>query len=341
MRGVVFLGNSQLEIRDFPDPTPGQGQVIIKMRASGLCGSDLRPYRSTADELGARLSVICGHEPCGVVSELGPGVTNVQVGDRVMVHHYSGCGECKHCVTGWTHLCLGGSKVYGSHEHGGNADYEVVEDYMCVGMPDDLSYEEGAACACGTGTAYQALKRLNVSGRDTLAIFGQGPVGLSGTLLGAVMGARVIAVDPVAERRALALRLGAWQTVDPNAVDSIEAVRELTQGEGADATMDATGIAEVRRASVRSTRTWGRACLVGEGGTVTFEPTPDIIHRELTLHGSWTLSTVVLDELANYVVNREIPLKELITHRYRLEQAEEAFKTFDTATTGKPVFIWD
>ncbi len=341
MRGVVFLGDRSLEVREFPDPKPGPGQVVIKMGAAGLCGSDLRPYRSSAETLGARTSVIAGHEPCGTVAEIGPGVRNVQVGDRIMVHHYSGCGRCEHCKTGWTQMCQAGSRVYGSHADGGNADYELVEDYMCVPMPEALSFEEGAACSCGTGTAYQALKRLDISGRDTLAVFGQGPVGLSATFFGAVMGARVIALDPVGERRELAARLGAWETIDPTRTDPIEAIRELTNGVGADATLDATGVAEARANAVRSTRIWGRSCMVGEGGTVTFEPTPDIIHRQLTLLGSWTFSASILEELANFVVDQGIPLQDIITHEFRLERAEEAFQLFDAGATGKVVFTWD
>lgn len=169
MLGVVFTGNGGLDIREFADPQPGAGQVVVEMKSSGLCGSDLRPYRSSADELGPRAGIISGHEPCGVVVEVGAGVRNARVGDRVMVHHYSGCQRCEHCQTGWTQLCQTEyQKVYGSHAHGGNADYELIEDYMCVPMPDGLSYEEGAAIACGTGTAYQALRRLDVSGRDAL-----------------------------------------------------------------------------------------------------------------------------------------------------------------------------
>ena len=342
MLGVVFTGNGELEIREFADPQPGAGQVVVEMKSSGLCGSDLRPYRSSADELGARAEIISGHEPCGVVVEVGAGVRNARVGDRVMVHHYSGCQRCEHCQTGWTQLCqTEHQKVYGSHAHGGNADYELIEDYMCVPMPDGLSYEEGAAIACGTGTAYQALRRLDVSGCDALAVFGQGPVGLSGTFLGAHMGARVIAVDPVAERRALAEASGAWHTIDPMRDDPVSAIYELTGGRGADATLDATGIDEVRANAIRSARIWGRACLVGEGGTLSVEPSPDIIHRQLSLYGSWTFGKTTLEELANWVVERDIPLRDIITHRFSLDKAKEAFALFNGATTGKVVFNWD
>lgn len=341
MRGVVFLGDRGLSLEEFPTPEPGPGQVVIRMGAAGLCGSDLRPFRSPAEVLGARVSVIAGHEPCGTVEEVGPLVRNVRAGDRVMIHHYSGCGSCTHCQAGWTQLCPNGMKVYGSHAHGGFADFELVEDYMCVPMPDGLSFEEGAACSCGTGTAYQALKRLGVSGLDTLVVFGQGPVGLSATFLGAVMGARVIAVDPVSERRHLARRFGAWETIDPAAADPIRAIRELTGGLGADASLDATGIAEARINAVRSTRIWGRACFVGEAGTVTFEPTPDIIHRQLTLIGSWTFSTGVLKELGEFVVQRQLPLSDLITHRFSLDQAGEAMRLFDSGVTGKVVIAFE
>jgi threonine dehydrogenase-like Zn-dependent dehydrogenase len=310
------------------------------MGAGGLCGSDLTPYRSTPDKLEFRKNTVSGHEPVGTIVEVGPNTRNVQVGQRVMIHHYSGCQKCVHCLSGWTQLCPNGRKVYGTHADGSNAEYELVEDYMCVPMPDGLGFPEAAAISCGTGTAYQALKRLDVSGRDVLAVYGQGPVGLSATFFGAHMGARVIGIDPVPERRKLAEKNGAWKTIDPNDVDPVSAVYDLTGGEGADCSLDATGIDPVRANAVRSTRIWGRACFVGEGGTVSLEPTPDIIHRQLDLRGSWTFSTHVLAECARWVVDRGLPLGDIITHKFELPQAKEAFELFDSGKTGKVVFTF-
>jgi len=199
VRGVVFVGNREIELREFPDPVPGPGEAIVRMRASGICGSDLRPYRATTSQ-----STISGHEPCGEVAALGPGVAGPPVGTRVMVHHYSGCGSCKYCRIGYEQLCRQGHRIYGFGTHGGNADSILVPARTLIPLPDGLSFEEGAAIACGTGTAYMALIKLDVSGRDTLAIYGQGPVGLSATLLGKAMGARVIAVDVSAARLELA-----------------------------------------------------------------------------------------------------------------------------------------
>ena len=343
MRGIVFLGDGDLDVRDLPEPEPGPGEVLVKMKASGICGSDLRPLHASKRERGdpTKLSV-GGHEPCGVVAALGPGVMEVEVGKRTIVYHYAGCGRCKYCRIGYYQLCENWHHVYGFVQNGGHADYMVVPAYACVDLPDSMSFEEGASIACGTGTAYGALLKLAVSGLDTLAVFGQGPVGLSATLLGSAMGARVIAVDLVPYRLELAKRLGAGEVVDAREVNPVEAIKELTKGEGAEATLDCTGIASVRAQMVDSTKIFGRGCFVGEGGNVTLNNvSQQIIHKHLTICGSWTFSTWMLEELANWIVDRGIPLKDLVTNRFSIEQAEEAYRVFQQGNTGKVVFTWD
>ena len=347
MRGIVFLGNRKLDLQEFPDPTPGPGEVVLDIKASGMCGSDLHAYRATgaAGALGLGGSgglVIAGHEPCGVVAAVGPGVAGGQalVGRRVMNHHYKGCGSCKHCRGGWSQLCRAGIVVYGVTGHGAHAAHMTVPASTLVPLPDSLSFEEGAAISCGTGTAYGALKRLDVSGRDTLAVFGQGPVGLSATLLGRAMGARVIAVDVSPERLALARELGAESVINAKTTDPVVAVHELTSGEGAETTMDTTGNADGRLAAVRSAGTWGRVALVGETGDVTFDVSKHLLRRQLTLHASWTFSSVGQEECARFVADRKLPLGKLLTHRFTLDQADAAYRLFDTQTTGKGVFVF-
>src|SRR5689334_15726371 len=248
MKGVVFLGDRKLELRDFPDPTPGPRDVILEIKASGMCGSDLHNYRAPANPGGAvtggikrEAGVIAGHEPCGVVAAVGAAVTEkeARVGQRVMDHHYDGCGTCKHCRAGWTQMCLAGTVVYGSGGHGGHARYMKVPVSTLVPLPDPLSFVTGAAISCGTGTAWGALKRINLQGGETIAIFGQGPVGLSATQLAVEMGARVIAIDVSAERRKLAQGFGAHEVIDGTAGDVVAAIRDLTHGEGAHKTLDA------------------------------------------------------------------------------------------------------
>jgi len=347
VRGVVFLGNRKLELRDFPDPAPGPGEVVLAIKASGMCGSDLHPYRAAGDAaaalgLGGGGPVIAGHEPCGVVAAVGPGAPPelAQVGARVMNHHYKGCGRCKHCRVGWSQLCPNGIVVYGMTGHGAHAPLMKVPASTLVPLPDELSFEEGAAISCGTGTAYGALKRLDVSGRDTLAVFGQGPVGLSATMLGVAMGARVVALDVSPERLALAREFGAAEVIDAKATDPVRALRDLTHGEGVEAALDCTGAAAARQAAVRSAATWGRVGFVGEGGETTFDISKDMIRRQLTIHASWTFSATGQEECARFIAARRVPLGRLLTHRFKLEQAEDAYRLFDTQTTGKGVFVF-
>lgn len=337
MQGLVFLGDQKVALREFPDPQPGPGEVVVAIRASGMCGSDLRPYQA------GQSNFVTGHEPCGVVQERGPGVTDVQapIGHRVMVHHYWGCGVCKHCRIGYTQMCVTGARVMGFSANGGNAPYLLAPASSLVTLPDELSFPEGAAIACGTGTAYSALKRLDVSGRDTLAVFGQGPVGLAATQLATAMGARVIAIDPLAERRELACTLGAWTALDPREASIVDAIRELTHGDGADATLDCTGNAEARANCAKAARAWGRACFVGEHGTATFDMTPDVIHKQLTMYGSWTFSTVLLAECARFAVDRGVALRDVFTESFTLDQAQIAFEKFAARGMGKGVFVFD
>src|SRR5262249_3164863 len=174
---------------------------------------------------------------------------------------------CKHCRAGWTQMCLEGTVVYGSGGHGGHAKYMKVPVSTLVPLPDSLSFVTGAAISCGTGTAWGALRRVQLEGGETIAIFGQGPVGLSGTQLAVEMGARVIAIDIAPERRKLAQQFGAAEVIDPTAHDTVAAIRELTHGEGAHKTLDASSAPDARAAAVRSVRAWGTACFVGERGS--------------------------------------------------------------------------
>lgn len=350
MKGVVFTGDRNLEIRDFPDPTPGPRDVIIEIKASGMCGTDLHQYRApprpdgeAVGGLKRQAGSIAGHEPCGVVAEVGSSVEahEAQIGQRVMDHHYDGCGRCKHCSGGWTQMCLEGTVVYGSGGHGGHAKYMKVPAHTLVPLPDALSFTTGAAISCGTGTAWGALKRLNIQGGETIAIFGQGPVGLSATQLASAMGARVIALDISPERRQMATDFGADVVIDAMSNDPVEAIHELTHGEGAHKTLDTSSSPDARAAAVRSTRSWGTACFVGEGGQVTLDVSPDLIRRQITLAGSWTFSKQGQAACAEFIADNEIDVDKLFTHRWRLDQAEEAYRLFDTQTTGKAVIIPD
>jgi threonine dehydrogenase-like Zn-dependent dehydrogenase len=315
-----------------------------------MCGSDLKFYRPPPGEAQKALGLggnaepfIAGHEPCGIIAARGAGVAEREapIGQRVMDHHYAGCGVCGHCRIGWSQLCREGITVYGVTANGGHADYLKVPARTLVPLPDELSFAEGAAVACGTGTAYGALRRMQLAGGSTLAVFGQGPVGISATLLGAKMGARVIAVEISDERLALAKQFGADATVNSLNLDPEKALKEMTRGVGVDLALDCTGVAAARLAAVRCAKTWGTVCFVGEGGEVTLDVSRDLLRRQLTLIGSWTFSAMGMAECARFIVDSGIKLERIFTHRWTLDQADEAYRVFDTQSSGKGVIEFD
>lgn len=337
MRGLIFTGNREAELREFPDPHAGPGEAVIRIRASGLCGSDLHRYRGTEPSPN-----IIGHEPCGEVAELGPGAPGgLRVGDRVMVHHYAGCGMCEVCAMGFEQACPSGHITYGTTGHGAHADFMVVPTRTLARLPDELSFEEGAAITCGTGTAWNGLRKMAVAGGDTVAVFGQGPVGLSGTLCAKAMGARVIAVDVLPERLELAKRLGADAAIDATSIDAVEAIRELTDGAGASATLETSGHPKARSQVLQALRLFGKACYVGRGEPATIDVTVDLIRRSVTAYGSWTFTKAEMIESARFMVDTKMPLGELITARYPLDEAPEAYRLFESGAPGKSVIVME
>jgi threonine dehydrogenase-like Zn-dependent dehydrogenase len=346
MQGISFAGNRTIRMITVDDPTPGPDEVVLAMRASGLCGSDLHYYRSATGAGGPVASaaggepVIAGHEPCGEVVATGRNVApaDAVAGMRAMVHHYWGCSACTHCRSGWTQMCSEMAPlIYGVNRHGGHAPYLKVPARTLVRLPEALSFAAGAAISCGTGTAYFALHRMGLTGRDTVAVFGQGPVGLAATQLAVAQGARVIAIDISRDRLDHAARLGAWRCIDPNADDPVAAIRDLTGG-GAAMAMDTSGVTAVRTQAVRAVRPWGVVGLVGAGGDLQVA-IADIMRRQVTILTSWTFPTTGQEECARFMAERGVEPEAVFTHRWTLADATEAYSLFDRQLTGKAVFL--
>src|SRR6266581_9555253 len=202
MKGVLLLGNREVQVVDRPTPTPGMGEVLVRTRASAVCRSDMSLYYGTpivgGDGAGNGM-VVPGHEPAGDVVEVGSGVMALQPGDRVAVHLAIGCGQCAYCLSGERMLCPSW-RCLGFDIDGGDADFLVVPAVNCLKLPPGLSYEAGALTTDMIGTQYHAQRRLGISGAATVAIFGLGPMGAAGVLIGKALGARVIAVDVLQAR---------------------------------------------------------------------------------------------------------------------------------------------
>lgn len=340
MHAAFLPGNREVDLREVDDPQPGFGQVVVAMRASTICGSDLRAiYREHLGEgPEAYQGVAGGHEPAGRVLAVGDGVERIAVGDRVVVYHISGCGQCDDCRRGYQISCTSPRRAaYGWQRDGGHADLLLAEERDLLVLPEELTFLDGACVACGFGTAYEALCRLEVSGRDRLLVVGLGPVGLAAGLLAKQLGAHlVVGTDPSPERRALALELGA---VDHAVGGSDEELGELL-GDGAETAVDCSGNGRGQLTALRHTRRWGRAALVGEGGQLAVDVSEVIIHRQLTIHGSWVSSTVRMAELLRNLARWGLHPEKVVTHTFPLAQGAEAYRVADSGVGGKVGITW-
>jgi len=345
MRGVLFPGGNVATIREFPEPRPGKGQVVVRMKASGLCGSDVHGLY----EAPARVpppSFVGGHEPSGIVENVGEGVMRLRSGDRVMVHHNKGCGHCVQCLGGWFNACEGPPDERGSYGwglNGGFADFMVAEERNCVTIPDDMSFEEGAMCTCGVGTAYFATRRMDVNGDDVVAILGCGPVGLAGIMIAKAYGAFVIAADTVDYRVKLAERLGADMVINAKEEDTVKKIKENTDGRGANVAIDYSGSSIGRNNAVEAAALWGRVAWIGENNDLpemTLSPTHQMLGKQLRVYTSRTFGMVQLKEIPAFLKRHRIQLEIMITHRYPLESVKEGIEVFRTGETGKVIFVW-
>lgn len=338
MLGMKLPGGARVEAGEYDVPSPGHGQVLLKMKAASLCGSDMKYiyYEHTDKTGGARYdNVIAGHEPSGQVVSVGEGVTDFAVGERVTVYHIQGCGYCDECRKGFFINCQEeGRRAYGWQRDGALAEYMVADASTCIHLTDFLTYEDGAMIACGFGTAYQGLLRGNVSGRDRVVVMGLGPVGQAAVILAKAMGAYVIGIDIAEERMEMARKVGA--DVVLNGDDTVVAkVMELTGGKGVEVAVDCSGSSVGRHRCLEVARMWGNVVFLGEQGTLTFEPSPLLLHKNLSLHGSWVTSVGNMEHLVELLDRKKIHPSRIITHRYPLRQAEEAFAAFATGKTGK------
>jgi threonine dehydrogenase-like Zn-dependent dehydrogenase len=345
MMGAVLPGNSTVELREFPIPEPGYGQVLIKTKSSTICGSDIRAiYREHVGKgPEGYQNKIAGHEPCGQIVEEGPGLKRFKKGDRVIVYHISGCGVCYDCRRGYMISCTSKFRAaYGWQRDGGMASYILAEEKDLVALPDELSYTDGAQVACGFGTVYEGLEKIGISGDDAVLVIGLGPVGLAALVLAKAMGAnKLIGVDAVDERVEIAQRLGLADHVLKAGPENVQEIRHLTNGHGVERAFDASGSDKGRLAAIQATRKWGRIALVGEGGTLSLSPSPDMIHDQKTIYGSWVTSIWLMEDLVERIVRWKIHPEELVTDRFSLEQAGDAYALMASGKCGKVAVVFD
>ena len=357
MTGAYLPGNSTVEFKEYEIPELKHGEVLLKTKSSTICGSDIRCIYN--DHVGKgpegyQPGMVAGHEPCGQIVATGPGMRRFKEGDRVVLYHISGCGLCNDCRRGYMISCTSEEyrKAYGWQRNGGMAPYIVAEEKDCVLMPDSMSYTDGAQVACGFGTVYEGLEKISIGGNDAVLITGLGPVGLAAAMLCKAMGAsQVIGIEAIDERveiaKGLELRKGsgfklfdAVLKAGPNNVDEVKA---LTGGMGCEKVVECSANANARLTSVQAARKWGKIVLIGEGGLMSpdFAPSADMIHDQKTLYGSWVTNIWRMEELVERIERWNIHPADLVTHRFPLDKAPEAYSLMASGKCGKVAVVFD
>lgn len=346
MMGAYLPGNSTVEMREVAIPEVGYGEVLLRMKASTICGSDIRCIYH--EHLGkgpeGYQGFVAGHEPAGQIVKVGPGCRRFQEGDRVIVYHISGCGVCNDCRRGYMISCTSEKyrRAYGWQRDGGMADFLLAEEKDLIALPDELTFADGAQVACGFGTVYEGLQKIGICGDHDVLITGLGPVGLATAALCRKMGAgRIIGTDVVPERLEIARKLNLCDFTLAAGPENVNEVRDLTGGQGVERAVDCSANDAARATAIRATRKWGRIVFLGEGGRVDFNPSPDIIHDQKTIYGSWVTSTWLMEELVERLVRWNLHPADLITHRFALDKVSQAYSLMSSGRCGKVAVCFD
>ncbi len=349
MRAAVLEEHGEpLAVKDVDYPEPAPDQVVVETEACGVCRSDWHAWQGDWSWIGAGVpeGQILGHEPAGVVSEVGSEVETLEEGDRVAVPFHLGDGTCPHCREGRANNCetvlpLGLSEF----SQGAFAEAFAVReaDFNCVELPDDVEYDEMAGLGCRFMTAYHALAdRADLRPGDWVAVHGCGGVGLSAIHIADALGAHPIAIDLVDDKLERAEELGARETVNVTEVDSsAQAVQEITDG-GADVSIDALGVADTCKNSVNSLGTRGSHVQVGlttgeEEGQIEL-PVDVMTMQEIDFHGSFGMPLVRYEELFKLIAQGTLEPSKIIGERLSLDELPETLASMDDyETVGIPV----
>ena len=331
-----------IRVVEEPVPVPGKGEVLIKMKASALCRSDLHRYHGVTifDEDEKAANITPGHEPCGIVQELGEGVTKVKKGDRVAIYLGLGCRTCPDCLKGDVMLCPE-FRCIGFAVDGAHADYMKVPEENCLLLPEGMDFITGALATDVGGTLYTACRKVGLNGTKSVVIIGCGPMGSGGILMAKGFGAKVIAVDMDEERLKMAKELGAEYLINPGKEDTVKTVKELTEGKGADAAIVTAGGNIPLNSALDSVRARGQVALIAESNSANIDPSNQFVRTLVELKGCWYFNRGDWEEISHFIVDKKIPLKKISSHTFPISEAEKAFPLFDSGKTQKVVFVWE
>ena len=329
MQAVVYYGQNDLRMETVAVPRIGPGELLVRIHTCGICGTDLKKI-STGSHSAPR---IFGHEMTGVVVARGAGVTRFAEGDRVMVFHHIPCGTCYYCQRKVFSQCpvykkVGTTAGFGEPSGGGFSEYIRVMDWIVekgvIRIPDSVSYEQASHIE-PVNTVWKGIETLAVEQGETVLVIGQGPIGLMLAKLAQRAGANVITSDLFAQRLTIGKHYGLNESIDASKTDVVQAIRERTEGRGADAVILAVGGSSLIRPAIDAARFGGRVLLFAQTvrGEVVIDPASICVDEKMLL-GSYSASVELNEAVAGFVFSGEMDLAGLYSHRFPLAQALDA-----------------
>ena len=340
MKAAVFKGPGRVVLEEKPIPTPGAGEALVRITTTTICGTDVHILKG---EYPVAQGLTIGHEPVGVIEAIGPGVTGYAVGQRVVAGAITPCGQCHTCLDGHPSQCGGkamGGWRFGNTIDGAQAEYLLVPNAMAnlEVIPDGLTDEEVLMCPDIMSTGFGGAESGGIRIGDTVVVFAQGPIGLCATAGAKLKGAsRIIVVDGVPARLAMAKRLGADIVVDYTRVDPVDEIMRITHGQAADVAIEALGTQQTFESCLRVLKPGGTLSSLGVYSGKLSLPL-DAFAAGLGDHKIITTlcpgGKERMRRLMNVVASGRIDLKPMVTHRFRLDQIEQAYDLFANQRDG-------
>ncbi|MBL7164435.1 MAG: zinc-binding dehydrogenase [Anaerolineales bacterium] len=327
MKAVRLIKPGQpLEMQEIPIPEVGTNDVLVQVKAAGVCHSDAH-YRAGVSPV-RPLPMTLGHEVAGVVEKVGQAVKNFSPGDRVCLHYLVTCGNCEYCNQGSEQFCTSASMI-GKYRHGGYAEYIGIPARSVFRLPDEIPFDQGAIMMCSASTSYHALKKARLEAGETVAVFGVGGLGMSAVQLAYAMGARkVYAVDIKPDKLALAEHYGAIP-VNAGEVDPVDEIKRLTDSRGVAVTLELIGLPVTMRQAIDVLAVFGRVGLVGlNERKIEIDPYVELLSREAEIIGVSDHLASELPTLIEFARMGKLDLSKVISHTIPLD-ADVINETFD------------
>ena len=331
MQAAVYRGVDDVRLETVPVPQIGAGEILVRVHTCGICGTDLKKI-ATGSHSAPR---VFGHETAGIVAQVGEGVTDFQLGDRVMVFHHIPCGDCYYCRHKVFAQCPTYKKVGATAgfeaSGGGFSEYVRVMDWIVsrngvVRIPNGVSFEQ-ASFIEPVNTCMKGIETMGLTPGETILVIGQGPIGIILAVLARRKAVRVVTSDLLPQRHTIAKEFGLEEHIDASTSDTVRTIKELTEGRGADAVILAVAGTALIRPAMDATRPGGRVLLFAQTqhGEAAIDPAAVCVD-EKSLLGSYSASVDLQEESARFVLGREMDLERLVSHRFPLAQSVEALR---------------